>query len=183
MNSNLMNRMEMKRHVPCRRILMLFMLLPLVLTCDESLPPYEELSNQIEVSLSVFGGNPRLLYGDKEDITFVFTIIHHFDEVLEKEYFFKGSIDCWMASSPSSVRHLEFTLSREWEIIHIEPEKEFTVSVKWDQRFDSGFYLWQYVHGLPATFTMRATGEIQTFREFGISKTNEVEFNVTYTPR
>lgn len=160
----------------------LFIVLSVLLltACSEELPQYIEPEIPMTVT---FNTSPHsyLVTGlrNPRAVAFEFNIIHHFDEVLEDEHYFWGSLDIWDVNRPVLRKHIDIYDNRPGLMYTIQPEIEKTYRVYWDQVLENDLKLWYFHDSGYPVFNMAAKAEIQIYRRFNVQKFDNINFTIS----
>ncbi len=148
-------------------------------SCEESLPPIAVNKPVFSVKMYLSRIDPLLDYYGKINLTFVFEIDNLSDEVVEDTFFFAGTIECYV-NELTEPYFFTFTEERERVNVVLIPGQPYKFGISWDQVFDSGEYLAEFLSEVPGWIDMRSKAEIQIFRNLGVINTAEIEYKVGY---
>jgi len=158
------------------------LVLPL-LSCDESLPLYEEPVPSFSARLTVDQDPVMLFYGGyTQSVMFRFYVTNLYEEVIEDQFFFKGHIECRLRNGTEVLQRIEFEKENS-SMLYLIPNQPHEVRVAWDQQCANGDYLWDYLDAVPGRLYLEATGSIQVFRRYGMVPADRMEFQVAYSIR
>jgi len=150
--------------------------------CSEELPPIIEPAVPIEIGFSVKTTVAQYGVINPRAFVFNFDISQFFDEVLEDEWYFWGSVEISVADRPELIRHLDIYDYRPGVMYTIPPGESQNYRVYWDGTLDNDLKLWYFLDAAPGSFHMKARGELQVYRQFNVIKPEAIEFTLTYVP-
>jgi hypothetical protein len=142
-------------------VLAVLLALFVAMTCEESLPPYNEPSQVYEMRLSSSQAGLNLVIRDtlavvrgKGNIDFIISLKNVYEETLQDTLKYQiGSLDIWWEKKPHIKQILPITIRNEiyteeigfWGDICMDPGDSIRLVVSWDWVDDLDNHLWEYL--------------------------------------
>ena len=193
------------RTIPFAVKILCFVFILTALSCEESLPPRDEVPvNLFEILIGTVDGrtsytatrDPEGINGrHPPDIKFTLRFVNIFDESFQGSAFLiNGTFDIWLAEDPTVGK--TFLLTKESEfppvnspsqinngLLTLDPGETFYIEIHWEHEVEDSMKLWDYFrieNGEERVVEINALAKIQLFPELPHITTEILEIEVKY---